>query len=808
MRDLFAQIDQRSVTHHIESTVSYLEVYNENIRDLLAPSSPANASSHLDLREDDTQSRVVVSHLSEHRPKHVNDVMNMLLRGNENRTKAPTEANAVSSRSHAVLQICVKVREKTASSSIEWKIATLSIIDLAGSERASVTKNKGERLLEGANINRSLLALGNCINALCSDKPNHVPYRDSKLTRLLKYSLSGSCKVVMIANISPSSIHYDETHNTLKYANRAKNISTKIVQNSVNVDIHLAQYPKVIEELRAEVHELRRQLAENGAEGPQSQSSTGKLPDTTEADFAAAREIVDRLKRLLEKVDAKQLDYVNASLQIDRNERRLSLMRTLHAALLDVSAVSDANELAAAMEALYASNTALRHNADQAEVAMKRHMVTVERLREGKGIRDTVVRERLQADCAGLVTLSLVTRESKAAELWRRVGKEVREEMEGMAGRLGRIVVALHAGMQFAGASDGAAAAAKMEEAFGDAVLVLMELSGRGGNVVDVPEVDVGYDSVSEDESSWGDEVNEMEQSDRSKGTSATNLTPEREPPASTPPTPPTAIKVQSPVDDDATPTADRISRRNNAKRGSDDNLEDQPTTKRLRSTRTDNSRTTANTPDDLSTISKPRTNPSNDSDLTAQLSRPIPDLSSTLPATIVFHDADNTDNLRDSQAGPVRASPARRAKRREARQSLIPVMRSRRDSVAPAGELDIATPFGSSIPATPSKLRNGSTAKGKKGGVDGEGGGRMTPRTTKSRKVAGMESAMKSGRSGRGRVKDLVSDLEELAKENGEKGSRDAGVTASFGSAGSVGVGLRSEGVQTRSARRRLVDG
>ncbi|KAI8832113.1 kinesin motor domain-containing protein [Chytriomyces cf. hyalinus JEL632] len=236
MTHLFTRINQLSETQStFKTTVSYLEVYNETIRDLLVTSSNRAPQSQLDLREDDEHRRVTVSNLSEHSPKSVEDVIALMELGNSNRIKAFTEANAVSSRSHAVLQVCIERRdinsdmsrgnESNVASSL--KVATLSIIDLAGSERASATQNKGERLLEGANINRSLLALGNCINALCSDKPNHIPYRDSKLTRLLKYSLGGNCKVVMITNISPSSTHNEETHNTLKYANRAKNIQTK-----------------------------------------------------------------------------------------------------------------------------------------------------------------------------------------------------------------------------------------------------------------------------------------------------------------------------------------------------------------------------------------------------------------------------------------------------------------------------------------------------------------------------------------------------------------------------------------------------
>jgi len=110
----------------------------------------------LQLREDSGQN-ISVAGLSTHQPKSVQQVMNMILMGNQNRTMSPTEANATSSRSHAVLQINVLQKPKTAGLSENHLMATLSIIDLAGSERASVTKNRGDRLLEGANINRSLL---------------------------------------------------------------------------------------------------------------------------------------------------------------------------------------------------------------------------------------------------------------------------------------------------------------------------------------------------------------------------------------------------------------------------------------------------------------------------------------------------------------------------------------------------------------------------------------------------------------------------------------------------------------------------
>ncbi|ODV95945.1 hypothetical protein PACTADRAFT_49376 [Pachysolen tannophilus NRRL Y-2460] len=256
MKELFEKIDAMSDTHTIELSLSYLEIYNETIKDLLNP-SPAAGPKSLALREDENK-RISVSNLSVYKPQSVDEVMELITIGNENRTISPTEANSTSSRSHAVLQINVDSKNRTANIDEDHAFATLSIIDLAGSERASATKNTGERLHEGANINKSLLALGNCINALCDPRRrNHVPYRDSKLTRLLKFSLGGNCKTVMIVCVSPSSLHYDETLNTLKYANRAKEIKTKVMRNQQNLTRHVGSYLKMITEQKQEIEELR-----------------------------------------------------------------------------------------------------------------------------------------------------------------------------------------------------------------------------------------------------------------------------------------------------------------------------------------------------------------------------------------------------------------------------------------------------------------------------------------------------------------------------------------------------------------------
>lgn len=175
---------------------------------------------------------------------------------------APTHANQFSSRSHAILIFSIEGRSRSRSIKEGIFYSKLQIIDLAGSERAASTENKGQRMVEGANINKSLLALGNCINIL-SDKGkagSFVPYRDSKLTRLLKDSLGGNTKTIMISCISPSYLAYEETVNTLKYASRARNIKKKTVRNVKEVEMHVSRYKEIIDSLKGEIEFLRGQL--------------------------------------------------------------------------------------------------------------------------------------------------------------------------------------------------------------------------------------------------------------------------------------------------------------------------------------------------------------------------------------------------------------------------------------------------------------------------------------------------------------------------------------------------------------------
>ncbi|CAE6411814.1 unnamed protein product [Rhizoctonia solani] len=278
MNELFQRIKEIESEQIVQVSVTFLEIYNEDIRDLLAEPGTYAPRGGLALREDKSN-RVIVTGLISHSPTTAEEVKQLVLDGNARRTQSPTHANQTSSRSHAVLQINVTQSPRTASTTECQTSATLSIIDLAGSERASATRNMGERMLEGANINKSLLALGNCINALCATggRTRHVPYRNSKLTRLLKFSLGGNCRTVMIVCVAPTSAHYEDTQNTLKYANRAKEIKTKVSRNFLNVDRHVAQYVEAISRLNDEVAELKARLS-------------GRISGDNEADVRKKRE--------------------------------------------------------------------------------------------------------------------------------------------------------------------------------------------------------------------------------------------------------------------------------------------------------------------------------------------------------------------------------------------------------------------------------------------------------------------------------------------------------------------------------------
>ncbi|KAM6299077.1 kinesin-like protein KIF19 [Aegotheles albertisi] len=273
--DLFKALEDTTKEMDYRVSMSYLEIYNEVIRDLLNPSS-----GFLDLREDPRGS-IQIAGITEVSTTNAQEIMELLMRGNKQRTQEPTAANRTSSRSHAVLQVTVTQRSRKEAVGEEVRVGKLFMVDLAGSERAAQTQNQGKRMKEGAHINRSLLALGNCINALSEkggSRAQFVNFRDSKLTRLLKDSLGGNSRTVMIAHISPASTSFEESRMTLIYAYRAKHIKTQVKCNLQNVSYHINQYTSIITDLHREI-ECLKERAENQEKKSEVSSSLGDLQE-------------------------------------------------------------------------------------------------------------------------------------------------------------------------------------------------------------------------------------------------------------------------------------------------------------------------------------------------------------------------------------------------------------------------------------------------------------------------------------------------------------------------------------------------
>ncbi|XP_003252186.1 kinesin-like protein KIF16B isoform X2 [Nomascus leucogenys] len=261
---LFSRINEttRWDEASFRTEVSYLEIYNERVRDLLRRKS--SKTFNLRVREHPKEGPYVED-LSKHLVQNYGDVEELMDAGNINRTTAATGMNDVSSRSHAIFTI--KFTQAKFDSEMPCEtVSKIHLVDLAGSERADATGATGVRLKEGGNINKSLVTLGNVIsaladlsqdtaNTLAKKKQVFVPYRDSVLTWLLKDSLGGNSKTIMIATISPADVNYGETLSTLRYANRAKNIINK---PTINEDANV----KLIRELRAEIARLKTLLAQ------------------------------------------------------------------------------------------------------------------------------------------------------------------------------------------------------------------------------------------------------------------------------------------------------------------------------------------------------------------------------------------------------------------------------------------------------------------------------------------------------------------------------------------------------------------
>uniref|UniRef100_A0A2K5Q937 Kinesin family member 27 n=1 Tax=Cebus imitator TaxID=2715852 RepID=A0A2K5Q937_CEBIM len=278
IQEIFQSISEHpSIDFNVK--VSYIEVYKEDLRDLLELET---SMKDLHIREDEKGNTVIVG-AKECHVESADEVMSLLEMGNAARHTSTTQMNEHSSRSHAIftISICQVQKNMEAAEDGSWYspqhiVSKFHFVDLAGSERVTKTGNTGERFKESIQINSGLLALGNVISALGDPrrKNSHIPYRDAKITRLLKDSLGGSAKTVMITCVSPSSSNFDESLNSLKYANRARNIRNKPTVN-------FSPESDRIDEMEFEIKLLREALQSQQASVSQTnQIHRDGSPDT------------------------------------------------------------------------------------------------------------------------------------------------------------------------------------------------------------------------------------------------------------------------------------------------------------------------------------------------------------------------------------------------------------------------------------------------------------------------------------------------------------------------------------------------
>uniref|UniRef100_F6ZZ18 Kinesin family member 13A n=1 Tax=Ornithorhynchus anatinus TaxID=9258 RepID=F6ZZ18_ORNAN len=308
---LFQRISlEENESQNFKVEVSYMEIYNEKVRDLL---DPKGSRQSLKVREHKVLGPYVDG-LSQLAVTSFEDIESLMSEGNKSRTVAATNMNEESSRSHAVFNIIVtQTLYDLQSGNSGEKVSKVSLVDLAGSERVSKTGAAGERLKEGSNINKSLTTLGLVISSLADQaagkgKSKFVPYRDSVLTWLLKDNLGGNSQTSMIATISPAADNYEETLSTLRYADRAKRIVNHAV---VNEDPNA----RVIRELREEVEKLKEQLSQAEA------MKAPELKEKLEESEKLIKELTVTWEEKLQKTEAiaqerqRQLESMGISLE-------------------------------------------------------------------------------------------------------------------------------------------------------------------------------------------------------------------------------------------------------------------------------------------------------------------------------------------------------------------------------------------------------------------------------------------------------------------------------------------------------------
>lgn len=317
---------------------SYLEIYQEEIRDLISK----DQTKRLELKER-PDTGIYVKDLSSFVCKSIKEIEHVMTVGNQNRSVGATNMNLHSSRSHAIFIVTVEHSDLGPDGKHHIRVGKLNLVDLAGSERQAKTGTSGDRQKEAIKINLSLSALGNVISALVDGKSSHVPYRDSKLTRLLQDSLGGNAKTIMVANIGPASYNYEETLTTLRYANRAKNIRNRPRVNEDPKDALLREFQQEISRLKAQLaardtkkKKKRPSSKEAGADeladGEDRASSPSSLQLTLDEQRVAIMNdhslIAEERERLLAEVQRRQEQLVREQEAADRLSLKVRAMES------------------------------------------------------------------------------------------------------------------------------------------------------------------------------------------------------------------------------------------------------------------------------------------------------------------------------------------------------------------------------------------------------------------------------------------------------------------------------------------------
>ncbi|VDM51755.1 unnamed protein product [Angiostrongylus costaricensis] len=338
--------------------VSYMEIYNERVRDLLDPKK--SNKHHLKVREHKILGPLVDG-LSVLAVNSFEQIASLIEEGNKSRTVAATNMNAESSRSHAVFNITLtQILKDVKKDFTGEKVAKISLVDLAGSERVGKTRAMGKRLEEGGNINKSLTTLGMVISALAErsngKKEKFIPYRDSVLTWLLKDSLGGNSRTVMIATISPAADNYEETLSTLRYADRAKRIVNHAI---VNEDPNA----RVIRELREEVETLRMQISQTLKEHTETVELRERLAESERLVAQMNKSWEERLKETDSVNKERQRDLAEIGISVESSGIKVEKDRFY---LVNLNADPSLNELLV----YYINSSAVIGNLDEIESSL------------------------------------------------------------------------------------------------------------------------------------------------------------------------------------------------------------------------------------------------------------------------------------------------------------------------------------------------------------------------------------------------------------------------------------------------------